>query len=103
MKSETGLIPVQLPLSFLDLKAKENEAESIDLSGDIKGSTQQIIIVTAKSFWIAAFSSIRFFFFYVKYDLAPLWGAEQGGEKHRGTNERGIGTQLRCAIPVGLV
>ncbi|KAK2551830.1 DNA-directed RNA polymerase III subunit RPC4 [Acropora cervicornis] len=36
MKSETGLIPVQLPLSFLDLKAKENEAESIDLSGDIK-------------------------------------------------------------------
>lgn len=50
MKSETGLIPVQLPLSFLDLKAKENEAESIDLSGDIKGSTQQIIIVTAKSF-----------------------------------------------------
>lgn len=36
MKSETGLIPVQLPLSFLDLKAKENEAESIDLAGDIK-------------------------------------------------------------------
>lgn len=36
MKSETGLIPVQLPLSFLYLKAKENEAESIDLSGDIK-------------------------------------------------------------------
>lgn len=36
MKSETGLIPVQLPLSFLDLKAKENEAESINLSGDIK-------------------------------------------------------------------
>lgn len=36
MKSETGLIPVQLPLSFLDLKPKENEAESIDLSGDIK-------------------------------------------------------------------
>ena len=48
MKSETGLIPVQLPLSFLDLKAKENEAESINLSGDIKGSTQQIMIVTAK-------------------------------------------------------
>lgn len=50
MKSETGLIPVQLPLSFLDLKPKENEAESIDLSGDTKGSTQKIIIVTAKSF-----------------------------------------------------
>ena len=48
MKSETGLIPVQLPLSFLDLKAKENEAESINLSGDIKGSRQQIMIVTAK-------------------------------------------------------
>ena len=52
MKSETGLIPVQLPLSFLDLKAKENEAESIDLAGDIKGLTHQIMIITAKSFQI---------------------------------------------------
>lgn len=52
MKSETGLIPVQLPLSFLDLKAKENEAESIDLAGDIKVLTHQIMIITAKSFQI---------------------------------------------------
>ena len=52
MKSETGLIPVQLPLSFLDLKAKENEAESIDLDGDIKGLTLRIMIITAKSFRI---------------------------------------------------
>ena len=72
MKSETGLIPVQLPLSFLDLKAKDNEAESIDLSGDIKGLTPQIMIITL-SFRIgweggagggrskAALSSIGFF------------------------------------------
>lgn len=95
MKSETGLIPVQLPLSFLDLKAKENEAESIDLDGDIKGLTLQIMIITAKSFRIglgggsdAALSSIRVFFF-IKQDLAPLWGGGAGREKTSGHKRAG--------------
>ena len=36
-ESETGIIPVQLPLSFHALRAKEKETESASFEADIKG------------------------------------------------------------------
>ena len=39
MDSESGMAPVQLPLSFHALRVKEREDESIALEADIKGLT----------------------------------------------------------------
>ena len=39
MDNESGMAPVQLPLSFHALRVKEREDESIALEADIKGLT----------------------------------------------------------------